>query len=546
VSNDLIKILLVDDTPSNLTALEAMLATSSCHLVRAQSADEALLALLEEDYAAVVLDIKMPGISGFELARLIKERKRTRHIPILFVTAYLLDEADMLRGYEAGAVSYLAKPINPVVLQSKIAVFADLFRHRRALAESNESLKREVAERLRAEEALRVANRDLEARVLERTEALREADRRKDEFLAMLAHELRNPLAPIGYAVRILDEADANGPEPVHARRVITRQLSQLSRLIDDLLDVSRISHGVMELKKELVALTDVVELALESCRPRIGAGGIELQVSLPPGRVVLDGDRVRLAQCLINLVNNSVRHTPAGGKITIQASHHDGDVVISVEDTGSGIPPESLERVFEMFTRLKRNHGGVEPGLGVGLALVRKIVELHGGAIDARSDGPGRGAEFTIRLPSVPARPEAPSPTPPSQPTGAPRHRILIAEDGRDAADSFGMLLRIMGHEVRIAYDGQEAVTEAGAFRPGVIFMDVGMPRLNGYDAARAIRSQPWGKDIFLIALTGWGQADDRRRSREAGFDRHLTKPVDPEDLGSLLSTVGDQATDR
>lgn len=539
VTTEPIKILLVDDLASNLTALEAMLATTGCFLVRAQSADEALLALLDGDFAAVVLDIKMPGISGLELAKLIKSRKRTRQVPILLVTAYMLDEADMLKGYEAGAVSYLTKPINPIVLQSKIAVFADLYRNRRALALSNESLQREVTERHKAEEALRIANHELEARVLERTEALQDSARRKDEFLATLAHELRNPLAPISYALQIFSSKCPPTPELIWARDVIDRQLRQMTRLVDDLLDVSRISHGKLELRIERAPLDVVVSDALETCRPLIDGAGLRLEVDLPSEPVSVDADRLRLAQCFVNLLNNSVKHTPPGGTISLRATRQGSAVEISVKDTGAGIPPEMLGEVFEMFTQVDRGLERSQGGLGVGLAIVRKIVTMHGGTIEARSEGLGTGSEFTIRLGVIQDLDSVPRASTPTGLREFNRHRILIAEDSRDAADSFGMLLSIMGHEVRVTYDGQEAVAAADVFRPDVIIMDVGMPRLNGYDAARHIRAQPWGKDMFLIALTGWGQSDDRDQSQQAGFDRHFTKPVDPSVLETLLSSL-------
>lgn len=535
--DETIQILLVDDLIANLDALEVMLESTGCRMVRAQSADAALLALLEQDFAAVVLDIKMPGIDGIELARMIKQRKRTQHIPILLVTAAALDEGEMVSGYAAGAVSYLSKPINPIVLRSKLAAFADLARGRRALAKMNESLQREVAERQKAEEALREANRDLEQRVLERTEALLEADRRKDEFLAMLAHELRNPLAPARYATRILDERGGTAPELVWARGVIERQINQMARLVDDLLDVSRISRGSLVLQRERVSLAAVLRESLDSSMPLMEQNAIEVSVTLPPDSLQLDGDPLRLSQAFVNLLGNATKYSPPGGRVTLSAVRTGDQVEIVVKDAGIGIPSAMLERIFEMFTQVDQSLERSRGGLGVGLALVKRVIELHGGTVTALSDGPGRGSEFRVMLP-VGGAATGPVDAKPSSRT-ARRHKVLIAEDGKDAADSMAMLLTIMGHDVKVAYDGEEAVTMAGEFRPAAIIMDVGMPKLNGYDAARRIRGEVWGRHVHLIALTGWGQADDRRRSKDAGFDQHFTKPVDLAELEKVLSAV-------
>ena len=369
----------------------------------------------------------------------------------------------------------------------------------------------------------------------EAQEALRASDRSKDEFLATLAHELRNPLNPIRSAVQVLRIHGPDIPELRWCRDVIDRQVDHLTRLIDDLLDVSRITRGKLELRKQRVGLAEVLERAVESSRPLLDSHRQELTVALPAEPVFLNGDLVRLAQTFMNLLDNAIKYTPAGGRIGITAERRDGEVAVSVKDTGIGIPPEKLAQLFDMFYQvdrsLERSHGG----LGIGLTLVRRLVEMHGGTVEARSEGADRGSEFVVRLPVLA---EEPAPPPAAiQETGrAAARRILVVDDNRDSADSLSLLLQVTGHDVRTAYDGQEALVEAGRFLPDVVLLDIGMPKLNGYEAARRIRDEPWGKKMLLIAQTGWGQEEDRRRSREAGFDAHLTKPVDHLKLLKLL----------
>jgi PAS domain S-box-containing protein len=367
---------------------------------------------------------------------------------------------------------------------------------------------------------------------------LRDADRHKNEFLATLAHELRNPLAPIRNAVEILNAKGTPDPDLRWGRDVIDRQVRHMARLLDDLLDVSRISHGKMELRKVRVELAAVVRNAVETSRPLIEAGGHELTVALPPAPLFLDADPVRLAQAFSNLLNNAARYTEAGGHIRLGVERQGSDVLVSVKDDGIGIAAEALPRIFEMFAQAKPALERSQSGLGIGLSLVKGVVELHGGRVEARSDGPGRGSEFIVRLPVLIEKlvREAP-PGDEGEPPCVAKCRILIVDDLMDSADSLAMLLRMTGHEVHTAYDGEEAVIAAEKFRPEVVLLDIGMPRLNGYDACRRIREKPWGKGIFLIAVTGWGQEDDRRRTEEAGFNSHLVKPVDSRDLMKVLA---------
>jgi len=372
-------------------------------------------------------------------------------------------------------------------------------------------------------------------------EVLRDADRKKDDFIALLAHELRNPLAPVRNGLQVLRLSNDRATRE-RSQAMMDRQLGHMVRLIDDLLDVSRINRNKMELRRERILLADAVASAVETARPMIEAAGHELTVALPPEPVVLDADLTRLAQVFSNLLTNSAKYTEAGGTIRL-AGRRDGDeIAVTVRDTGIGIPAEALPNIFDMFSQVDRSVERATGGLGIGLAIVKGLVEMHGGTVTAASGGQGQGSEFTVRLPVVPARPD---PRPDAGPgltaaTAGPRRRILVVDDNRDAAVSMEMMLSLLGHEVSLAHDGVEAVERAAAVRPDVILMDVGMPRLNGLDATRRIREQPWGRAVKVIALTGWGQDADRARSKEAGCDGHLVKPVSLPDLQQLLTERG------
>ncbi len=389
------------------------------------------------------------------------------------------------------------------------------------------TVSQDVTERRRLEDDLRKLAADLS-----------EADRRKDEFLATLAHELRNLLAPVRNAVQVIRLA----PDPSageRARTLMERQLQQMVRLVDDLLDVSRIGTGKLELRRERVPLSVVVNSAVETSRPLIEHLGHELTVTLPDEPVAVDADPTRLTQVLSNLLNNSAKYTDRGGHIWLTAERQGDDVVMSVRDTGIGIAADQLPRVFGMYSQVHSSLGRSQGGLGIGLTLVKRLVEMHGGRIEASSEGPGKGSEFVVRLPAAMASgPETAGRTDePPAPTSS--LRILIVDDNRDAADSLAMLLRLMGNDTRTAYDGQQGLDVAGEFRPEVMLLDIGLPRLNGHEVCRRVREQSWGKEVVLIALTGRGQEEDRRRSDEAGFDHHMVKPADPQDLMKLLAGV-------
>lgn len=366
---------------------------------------------------------------------------------------------------------------------------------------------------------------------------LREADRQKDDFIALLAHELRNPLAPIRNGLQVLRLADGDAEQLSWARDVMDRQLAHMVRLIDDLLDISRINRNKMELRRARISLKEVVTSAVETARPLLDAARHELTVALPATPVALDADLTRMAQVFANLLTNSAKYTPTGGRVWLSAERVNSHVEVMVRDTGIGIPAHALPTIFDMFSQVDRGLERRAGGLGIGLALVKGLVEMHGGTVSATSDGEGRGATFTIMLPEA-ERLEPSRPARAESQIGGPSHRILVVDDNKDGAESLATLLRILGHEIQTAHDGSEAVAAAAAFRPDVILMDVGMPVLNGLDATRRIREQPWGKEVTIIALTGWGQENDRERSRSAGCDGHLVKPVPLKDLQAMLMT--------
>jgi len=534
-----VKVLVVDDQPSSLTLLEALVPAQACKLVWARSADEALLSLLTEDFAAIVLDVRMPGMDGLELAEIIKQRRRTRDVPILFLTAHVPDERDVLRAYGTGAVDYLTKPVHGEVLRSKLAVFVELYRKSRSLEQLNRSLHHEVTERERVQDALRQVNHDLERRVIERTDALQKANQRKDEFLASLAHELRNPLAPIRSAVEVLRSDASSEVDLARAENALVRQVGQMTRLIDDLLDVSRITSDKMVLQTEQADLTEIVAVAVETTRPLMTERRHDLRIGLPSTPIVLEVDPVRLAQVLSNLLANAAKYTAPHGRLDLTAEVRDGQVFVSVRDNGIGIEPDLLPYIFDMFRQ--GDAARAAGGLGIGLTLARRIIEMHAGRLEATSEGLGRGSEFTLQLPLLSGngvtarvahdRQESPA---------CPSRRILVVDDNHDATEMTAILLGAWGQETRVAYDGMSAIAIGRAFQPEIVLLDIGLPNLDGYETARRIRQEPWGKDVLLVAVTGWGQASDIKRSLEAGFNHHLVKPVAPERLQSIIAEHG------
>jgi signal transduction histidine kinase len=549
-----VNILLVDDQPGRLLSYESILSGLGQNLIQARSGLEALERLMKDEFAVVLLDVSMPGMDGFETASLIHEHPRFERTPIIFVTGVHISELDRLKGYKLGAVDYVSIPVVPEILRSKVAVLVELHLKRRELQSQNVRLQAEKTRELELlNEGLKRANADLERAVsamqLEMNErkrieeTLKEADRHKDEFLAMLAHELRNPLAPIRNAVEIMRRSALSDPQLIWSRDVIERQVKHLSRLVDDLLDVSRITRGNINLNREPVLCTLIVSRAIETIQPLLTEQRHELILELHDEGLEVEGDLTRLTQVLGNLLNNAAKYTDPGGRINLSLRRADREVEISVRDTGIGIPPELLPRLFNLFTQVDAAAHRSQGGLGIGLALVRQLVEMHGGRVSALSDGPNKGSEFVIRLPLREALAleavNGNAALGPVVPEGRRGHRILLADDNRDALDSLATLLQCDGHEVHTAADGAEALALAAACRPDVMLLDIGMPKLDGYEVARRVRAEPWGKGTVLIALTGWGQDEDRRRSREVGFDNHLVKPLDPDKLSAMLAKL-------
>lgn len=373
-------------------------------------------------------------------------------------------------------------------------------------------------------------------------ETLREADRRKDEFIATLSHELRNPLAPIRSAIEILRHKSSTASELETSREMIDRQVSHMARLVDDLLDVGRISGNKVELRKEPVEIRHSITQAIETCQPLLQQSGHNLNVELPASPAFIDGDPVRITQILSNLLNNACKFTEPNGRISITAEASEADITVRVTDNGRGIPRGQLDEVFEMFAQVPAD-GADHSGLGIGLSLTKQLVELHGGSIKASSDGIGLGTTLVVQLPRLHGEFQQPEPVTTEDAISSPAERkILVVDDNPDAAESLRIMMTLAGNQTETASDGQEAIERAQAFRPDVVLLDIGLPILDGYEVCRAIRSEPWGNDIYIVALTGWGQEEDRRRTREAGFDAHLVKPVDPV---VLLDLVARQAAD-
>lgn len=754
-----VNILLVDDRVENLVALEAVLADLGQNLVRAVSGREALKQLLYREFAVILLDVQMPELDGFETARLIRLRDKTRHTPIIFLTAINKTDAHVARGYSIGAVDYVFKPFDPEVLRSKVAAFVEL-------SKKTEALKAEIAQRQQAEAAVRKLNAELERRVRERTAALetanreleseiaerrraeaalrflaeasaslassldyhvtlervarlavptladwcavdmmeedgrlsrlaiahanrdkealarelwqrypprpeepiglmhvlrtgqsellpqvtdemleslahdaehleilrglgltsvmavplvvrgrtlggitlaassrsfgpaelafaedlarragvaidnarlfrevQEADRAKDQFLAMLAHELRNPLAPVRNAVEVMQVRGIQDPALERTCEVVERQIQNMSRLVDDLLDVSRIRHGRIELRKEVVDLVAVTRNAVETARSTLEARRHAFTATYPPQPLWVEADPVRLEQVLTNLLNNAAKYTEPGGQVSLSVErdterkmadgkarpsslvHQPPTVTVSVRDTGVGIAPDMLGRIFDVFTQADRSLDRSQGGLGLGLTLVRSLVEMHGGSVEARSEGLGRGSEFLVRLPLSRSEGQRTNgenggrgarPLPESVFAPPRSRRILVVDDNVDAAETLAELLELWGHDVCAVHDGAAALEAVGEYGPEVVLLDIGLPGMDGYEVARRLREgEDAGKErMLLIAVTGYGQEEDRRRSHDATLDYHLTKPVDPEALRQVLERLPAEVT--
>lgn len=529
---DRVNILLVDDQPGKLLSYKTILSPLGENLITATSGREALEQLLRTDVTVVITDVSMPDLDGFELAEIIRQHPRYEKTAILFVSAVHLTDLDRLKGYESGAVDYVSVPIVPELLRAKVRVFIELYRKTRELERLNAELEKRVAERTAELEA------SMEMQV-EMGERLRKADRRKNEFLALLSHELRNPLAPISHAVHIMRLKGSLDADLFWCRDVIERQANQLTRLVDDLLDISRITQGKFKLRLQPLDLATVLSGAVETSQPLIDAQRHELVVTNPELPVWVDGDSARLTQLIANLLNNAAKYQTVGGRIDLSLEEEGGMAVLRVKDQGIGIAPERLGQIFELFSQGEPVTERTQAGLGLGLSLVKSLTEMHGGSVEASSEGLGRGSELTVRLPILRgedlARRRA---TQESQNAEAVWScRVLVVDDHVDSAETLAVLLRANGYEVLAASDGLQAVEMAIAHRPEVVLLDIGLPGINGFEVCRRMRAAGLN-DAHIVALTGFGQKSDRERSQEAGFDAHMIKPIALAELLKLLST--------
>jgi signal transduction histidine kinase/ActR/RegA family two-component response regulator len=450
------------------------------------------------------------------LAAVVARQPRWSDLPVLVLTRPGSEAVITVEALESlGNVTLLERPVRVAMLVSAVRV------------------------------ALRARDRQYQIRAhlvqQQRAEAaLREADRRKDEFLAMLAHELRNPLAPIRNAVDALQLSDTGDGTLERVRDIMRRQVNHMVRLVDDLLEISRITRGKIELRKQRIDLSAVIASAIETSRPLIESAGHVLHVNLPDESVPLDADPMRLAQVFSNLLNNAAKYTDVSGEIWLDARCEGAVVVIAVRDAGIGIPAEMLPHVFEMFAQEERSRRRAQGGLGIGLTLVKSLTEMHGGSVHAWSDGPGKGSEFEVRLPVLSlAADEKTGKQERGRPSRLAALRVLVVDDNIDAADSLGLLLKLLGADSHVVHDGPSALEAIGWYRPTVVLLDLGMPGMDGYEVARRIRQQGPSRDLPLIALTGWGQEEDRRRTEMAGFTHHLVKPADAQTLQGLLEEL-------
>ncbi|MFL5241779.1 MAG: response regulator [Gemmataceae bacterium] len=517
-SKDAVNILVVDDMPEKLMAMESILESLDQNVIQVNSGRDALRHLLEKDFAVILLDVNMPDMDGLETAAMIRRHKRCSNTPIIFITAYP-DEMLTAQGYSLGAVDYILSPVVPEILRTKVSVFVDLFK-------KTEQVKQHAEERL-------ALQREQLARA-----AAEEANRKKDEFLAVLSHELRNPLAPIRNALHIFRLSKLENPMLEEARNVMERQVQQLGMIVDDLLDVFRIATRKIELTRETVDLSELVRLAVEDHRASLTSDRRKLVVQVAQDPVWASIDRRRISQVLSNLLHNAVKFTNAGDEITIKLESDllARQCLITVRDTGIGISEELLPKIFEIFTQGEQGIDRKRGGLGLGLALVKGLVELQGGSVRVASRGVGQGAEVGIILPLVNKSKDKVRPISNNVSSGV-QQRILIIEDNCDSASTLRALLECYGHHVETAHSGPAGVRAAREFRPDVVLCDLGLPEMDGFQVAGVLRRDPITASSRLIAVSGYGQEEDRRRSKDAGFDLHLTKPVDPATLQSLLA---------
>jgi signal transduction histidine kinase len=563
-----VNILVVDDRDENLMAVEAVLSDPGYRLVRARSGREALKEVLDQDFALILLDVVMPGVDGYETATLIRERPRSRQTPIIFLTANDWGSQHVFRGYTVGAVDYLVKPVPADVLRSKVAVFVELFNRQEALRIGQEELERTIQERTRE---LAEANVALSAEIEERTRIERErvqllrreqaarleaerANRLKDEFLATLSHELRTPLNAIMGWAHVLGQSSHDRDTVLRAATVIRQNATSQSQLIDDILDVSRIVGGRLVLDTSLVELHKIIDDAIDSLMPAATAKAINVVRTLDRDIRVI-GDRDRLQQIVWNLVSNALKFTPKGGKVEVRLDDVDGDAQIAVTDTGIGISAEFLPFVFDRFRQADSSMSRRHSGLGLGMAIVRHLVELHGGTVSVESPGENQGTTFRLRLArhvgAAPEQPAAPMKSVPEEIGDPPLEHltgvhVLIVEDDTDSRNVLAVLLQRLGAIVEAVASAKEAFERVSSRRPDVLVSDIGMPDEDGYSLIRRVRQLGSERRLPAIALTAYARQQDAEAAMSAGYDCHLAKPVAPADLIKAIKTVTVETTNN
>ena len=506
------RLLFLAATSKDASTTGELLAPLGIELCTCKTFD-ALLQQLRTGAGAILLSEEAVSAShNAALQAVLAAQPPWSDLPVLVLTRPGADSAASGHAVRTlGNVTLLERPL-------RLATLVTAVRSALRARERQYQIREHLAERKRAEESLRLA------------------DQRKDEFLATLGHELRNPLAPLLTAVQLLKSVDGNEPVLARVRPVMERQISHLQRLVNDLLEVSRITRGLIEVRRQPIDLAFVVHSALDTSRPMLDAARHDVEIDLPPEPVSVYGDAVRLTQVFSNLLNNAAKYTNDGGHVWLRLWTEGETAFVSVRDDGIGIPADQLGRVFEMFTQVDRSNRLAQGGLGIGLTLVRSLVSMHGGTVEARSSGPGRGSEFLVSLPLMADRRSAPRPLP-TAPTDFPPRRILVVDDNRDAADTLGALLSTLGATVSVVHSGRAALDAIGSFLPDAVVLDIGMPEMDGYEVARRIRATAQHAGVLLIALTGWGQESDQHRARAAGFDHHVVKPPDVAKLRELLT---------
>lgn len=553
-----VNILLVDDRPERLLSYEVTLGSLGHNLVRALSGSEALWRLMEMEFAAILLDVSMPGMDGFETAALIRDHPRFEETPIIFVTGVQVTDFDQRKGYEMGAVDYVQIPVIPEILRGKVQALVQLYLQRaelsrlnQELAKAHEELKAQNLRELQelnhtleqANSQLLSTNSKLTQEITERKrveQALYDSARSKDEYIAILAHELRNPLSAMHNAVQVMKLEQASGQQLVWAKDLLERQVQHLTCLMDDLLDVSRISKGRIQLRREAVDLGEVVAHAADTVAPLLEKHKHQLKLDLPNTQLYVEGDRVRLTQVLGNLLTNAIKYMDNGGVIWLALEQEDpGWAIIHVRDQGVGIAQDILPSVFDLFVQAPTALNRAQGGLGIGLALVRALVELHGGDTAVTSEGPGLGAQFSVRLPLMSEAPaQTSSPTAPAVQI-SPSLQVLVVDDNIDSARGLSMCLESQDYQVRMGHNGKEGVYIAQQYLPDVVLLDIGLPDIDGYQVAQQLRQAPHLEELVIIAMTGYGGDADKAKAKEAGFDHYLVKPVDLSKLLALLSRL-------